>query len=109
MQKTYSGERIPGTIRYEVVVRDQDSTRKWDVPELSILLDGFDHELCAHRIALTILQDHTKDPKISESLYKDFKSFCGDLFKQDRWLLHSSRIDLFLKSENVDKNIFTKV
>ncbi|MCZ8342927.1 MAG: hypothetical protein O9301_07850 [Leptospira sp.] len=108
MQKTYSGERIPGTIRYTVVSKDQVSIRKWEVPESIHHLDGFDHELSAQRIALTILQDHTKNPKIAETLYRDFKAFCGDLFKQDTWLLHSSRIDLFLKSEHADP-VYTKV
>lgn len=99
MQKTYSGERIPGTIHYHVFVRDTVSTKKWNIPETPSHSEGFDQEMSAQLIALAILQDHTQNPVVSEGLYRDFKEFCGDLFKQDHWLLHSSRIDLFLKDD----------
>ncbi|GBF41986.1 hypothetical protein LPTSP2_12720 [Leptospira ellinghausenii] len=99
MSKTYSGERIPGTLRYNLKIRDGQEEHIVQVPEpsIQILTDGFGPEESANRLALALLLDFTKNPQLSFAYYKDFNFFLAGLLSEDNWLLHSNRIELFFK------------
>ncbi|EMY68801.1 hypothetical protein [Leptospira vanthielii] len=99
MAKTYSGERIPGTLRYNLKVREGSTEHCFTVPEPSIQIpmEGFGPDESANRLALAILLDFTKNPQTSFLYYKDFNFFLSGLFLEDNWMLHSNRIDLFFK------------
>ncbi|MGV3664758.1 MAG: hypothetical protein ACO1NV_01405 [Leptospira bouyouniensis] len=99
MAKTYSGERIPGTLRYTLKIREGNEEHIVQVPEpsIQILTDGFGPEESANRLALAILLDFSKNPQISFAHYKDFNFFLAGLLSEDNWLLHSNRIHLFFK------------
>ncbi|XDD48112.1 hypothetical protein AB3N60_08605 [Leptospira sp. WS39.C2] len=99
MAKTYSGERIPGTLRYSLKIREGNSEHIVQVPEpsIQILSDGFGPEESANRLALALLLDFTKNPSLSFAYYKDFNFFLAGLLSEDNWMLHSNRIDLFFK------------
>ncbi|TGL90493.1 hypothetical protein EHQ68_03410 [Leptospira congkakensis] len=99
MAKTYSGERVPGTLRYNLKVKEGSIEHCFLVPEPSIQIpmEGFGPDESANRLALAILLDFTKNPQTSFSHYKDFNFFLAGLFLEDNWMLHSSRIELFFK------------
>ncbi|MDF3820102.1 hypothetical protein P3G55_09340 [Leptospira sp. 96542] len=98
MTKTYSGERIPGTVRYTIKIRGNQTDKTWSTLEAGeTRLDTLDHDESAFRTALSVLSDYTGDRSLALNYFRDFKEFLGDLFKQDFWFLHSHRIDLFLK------------
>lgn len=99
MAKTYSGERIPGTLRYNLKVREGNTELCFVIPEPAIQIptEGFGPDESANRLALAVLLDCTKNPQLSFLYYKDFNFFLAGLFLEDNWMLHSSRIELFFK------------
>ncbi|TGL55054.1 hypothetical protein EHQ59_05450 [Leptospira kemamanensis] len=105
MAKTYSGERIPGTLRYTLKIREGIEEHCVQVPEPSIQIttDGFGPLESANRLALAVLLDFTKNPQISFAHYKDFNFFLAGLLSEDNWMLHSNRIELFFKMIEMPK------
>jgi hypothetical protein len=103
--KTYSGERIPGTVNYHVYVTEGNGKReilldhhlkiKELVPEDDLNLRT---ELSYH-ISLAILIDFTGEIATARAFFRDFKNNMERLFSEDHWLLHSNRIEGFLKAE----------
>lgn len=100
MAKTYSGERIPGTLRYTLKIREGNSEHIVQVPEPSIhiITAGDGPEDSANRLSLALLIDYTKNPQIAFANYKGFNVFLSGLLSEDNWMLHSNRIELFFKT-----------
>ena len=111
MSKSYSGERIPGTINYHVYVTEGKQKReilidhsikiKDKVTDLELTLRN---EL-SYRISLAILIDYTGNISLAESCFRDFKNNTERLLAEDHWLLHSNRIETFLNREETGEEI----
>ncbi|TGN18593.1 LIC_14007 family protein [Leptospira idonii] len=111
MSKTYSGERIPGTVNYHVFVNEGkakrelllDQRRKMDnfLPDSDL---GLRNEV-AYRISLAILFDYTGDLQLSESNFRDFKKNIERLISEDQWLIHSARIEVFLNQNDEEESL----
>ncbi|BDA78854.1 hypothetical protein LPTSP3_g17840 [Leptospira kobayashii] len=104
MLKTYSGERIPGTVNYHVYVHEGKNKRpilinnqlKWeDLRSDSDL--GLRNEIL-YRICLAILFDYSGNLELTEFYFRDFKKNIERLLCEDHWLIHSARIEAFLES-----------
>ncbi|TGN08324.1 hypothetical protein [Leptospira ilyithenensis] len=104
MLKTYSGERIPGTVNYHVYVHEGKNKRPIFIDNQLKLEDlRFDSDLglrneILYRICLAILFDYSGDLELTESYFRDFKKNIERLLCEDHWLIHSARIEVFLGS-----------
>ncbi len=105
MSKSYNGERIPGTVNYQVFVNEGKKAKpilidqKLNIHQLVSDIHLSHRDELAYKISLAILIDFTGDIALSESCFRDFKNNMERLFFEDHWILHSNRIEVFLKSE----------
>ena len=105
MSKSYTGERIPGTVNYHVFVTESKQKREILIDQHlnihSLVADPHlsHRDELAYKISLAILIDFTGNIALSEACFRDFKNNMERLFSEDHWLLHSNRIDAFLTSE----------
>lgn len=105
MSKSYTGERIPGTVNYHVFVTEAKNRReilvdhRLDMKSLVTDLHLNHRDELAYKISLAILIDFTGNIPLSESCFRDFKNNMERLFSEDQWLLHSNRIEAFLVHE----------
>jgi hypothetical protein len=105
MSKSYTGERIPGTVNYHVFVTEGKQKKEILIDQqLNIQAFVADVHLThrnelAYKIALAILIDFTGNVGMAEACFRDFKNNMERLFSEDHWLLHSNRIEAFLSHE----------
>lgn len=105
MSKSYTGERIPGTVNYHVFVTEAKNRReilvdhRLNMQALVTDLHLNHRDELAYKISLAILIDFTGNIPLAESCFRDFKNNMERLFSEDQWLLHSNRIDAFLRHE----------
>ncbi|WP_411822644.1 hypothetical protein [Leptospira sp. 'Mane'] len=109
MLKTYSGERIPGTVNYHVYVHEGKNKRSIFIDNQKKLEElrsdsdlGLRNEIL-YRICLAILFDYSGNFELAESYFRDFKKNIERLLCEDHWLIHSARIEVFLKSIDEDE------
>ncbi|MCZ8156120.1 MAG: hypothetical protein O9264_08375 [Leptospira sp.] len=106
MSKSYSGERVPGTISYKVFVTEGKQKRELlidhriDIKSRLTEIHLSQRDELAYRISFAILSDYTNNDQMSESICRDFKSNMERLFSEDHWLLHSNRIEALIQNEN---------